>query len=83
MYSSNQSLAGLAAQLLSPLEILLDSLISSIASMVLNMIIDLVSIFHKSVKILLEAIENEEKVRDWFETTAEEISHWESADNNT
>jgi hypothetical protein len=34
-------------------------------------IIGLVSLFHKSVKIMLEAVEIDENVRDWFETTAE------------
>ncbi len=46
-------------------------------------LIEQVSLFHMSIKIMCEAVEKDEKVRDWFENQAEKIDHWRPTDNNT
>lgn len=46
-------------------------------------LIGLVRLFHNAVKILLEAVEIDEGVRDWFENTADKIDHWRILENKT
>jgi hypothetical protein len=45
-------------------------------------LIGLVRLFHNSVKILLESVETDERVRDWFENTAEKINHWKELESD-
>ncbi len=44
-------------------------------------LLELVRLFHNSIKILLESIEMDESVRDWFEKTADKIDHWKVESN--
>lgn len=42
--------------------------------------VEMVDIFHKSVKLMLEAIERDDKIREWFESRAKEIAQWKSTE---